>query len=43
MLVQMYIPNKGGIYRSTYRKILLPSHERNDGTLLETQYTQYLR
>lgn len=36
----MYVPNKGGIFRSTYRKIILPAKEDAPG---ETQYIQYLR
>ena len=40
--IQMYIPNKGGIYRSTYRKIILPNEENKDDETIETQYVQYL-
>ena len=41
----MYIPNKGGIYRSTHKKITLPrkQNKNKDDTIIETQFTQYLR
>ena len=41
--LQMYIPNKGGTYRSTYRKIILPNQDSKSDDLIETQYIQYLR
>ena len=42
--IQMYIPHKGGVYRSTYRKIILPSkNSGNTGEVVETEYMQFLR
>ena len=43
-LCQMFIPHKGGVYRSTYRKIILPSKNSKDtGEIVETKYIQFLR
>ena len=36
----MYIPNKGQLFKSTYRKIILPEKKVSPR---ETQYIQYLR
>ena len=36
----MYIPNKGELFKSTYRKIILPEKKVSPR---ETQYVQYLR
>ena len=37
---QMYIPNKSGLFRSTFRKIVVPEFNELEG---EETYVQYIR